>query len=253
MWNQDISGTSAPAQAAVTGLALALARRLRRGRGAVRAAGRSRRQHRPGPDDPGVRRHRQRLLLRPAEQHVHHSVTYSAPPGQPALPQPVIAASYGRLGYDDLSKQLSFAGVLDPATQTAIEPPSPSARATAGQCRGRPTATFTPASMTNIYPGAALVIDTGAAQETVIVAAATATSFTANTTSAHNGTGTPFPITSDPRLTAAVASLAAASQQAVARSSPPTRNSPRCTPPTSPPPTRCRTSGQPCWPASCRS
>ena len=49
------------------------------------------------------------------------SVPYSAPPGQPALPQPVIAASNGQLSYDDLSKQLSFAGVLDAAAQAAID------------------------------------------------------------------------------------------------------------------------------------
>ena len=49
------------------------------------------------------------------------SVPYSSPPGQPTLPQPVIAASAGRLSYDDLSKQLSFAGVLDAAAQSAID------------------------------------------------------------------------------------------------------------------------------------
>ena len=49
------------------------------------------------------------------------SVPYSAPPGQPALPQPVIAASNGQLSYNDLSKQLTFAGVLDAAAQATID------------------------------------------------------------------------------------------------------------------------------------
>ena len=76
--------------------------------------------------------------------------------------------------------------------------------------------TFTPASMANIYPGAALLIDAGPAQETVIVASTTAASFTADTTQAHDGTAAPFPIVSDPALTDGIARLAAASQQAVA-------------------------------------
>ena len=70
--------------------------------------------------------------------------------------------------------------------------------------------------MANIYPGAALVIDTGTAQETVIVTGTTATNFTANTSSAHDGTGTPFPIVSDPLLAGGGRQLEAASQQAVA-------------------------------------
>ena len=41
------------------------------------------------------------------------SVGYSTPAGVSALPAQVITASTGRLSYDDLAKQLTFAGVLD--------------------------------------------------------------------------------------------------------------------------------------------
>src|SRR5207302_928124 len=98
------------------------------------------------------------------------------------LPQPVIDASTGRLSYDDLRKQLSFSGVLDAATQTMIANVITvnTTDSTDKVAAGNPT-TFTPAAMNNIYPGAALVIDNGAAQETVIVTATTATSFVVNT------------------------------------------------------------------------
>ena len=217
MWNQDISGTSAPPPTDITGLAFALRADFAAVDAAVHPPGRSRWQHRAGPDDPRVRQHRQRLLLRPAEQHVHHiGRPIRVRPASPALPKPVIDASSGRLSYDDLGKQLSFAGVLDAATQAAID-----AAITVDTTDGTDNVaagdgvSFTPASMTNIYPGSALVIDSGAAQETVIVTATTATGFTANTVHAHNGTATPFPITSSPALAAAISSLAAANQQAV--------------------------------------
>jgi hypothetical protein len=58
------------------------------------------------------------------------------------------------------------------------------------------TVTFTPSSMSNIAVGSALVIDAGAAQETVTLTAITATSFTAVTTKPHDGTTTPFAIVS---------------------------------------------------------
>jgi Neuraminidase-like domain/Putative peptidoglycan binding domain/Salmonella virulence plasmid 28.1kDa A protein len=54
--------------------------------------------------------------------------------------------------------------------------------------------TFTPLSMANIQMGSVLAIDTGALAETVTVTAVTATTFSAVTTKAHNGTVTPFPI-----------------------------------------------------------
>lgn len=64
------------------------------------------------------------------------------------------------------------------------------------------TRTFTPAAMSGTLQGVAwsiqfgsvLVLDSGASQETVLVTAVTATTFTCVTTKAHNGTGTPFNI-----------------------------------------------------------
>jgi hypothetical protein len=217
MWNQDISGISAPAQADVTGLAFA----LRADFAAVEA------QFTLQDDPDGSTAQNLMSLVYGSTASAFFfgllngtfttAVPYAAPPGQPALPQAVIAASDGQLGYNDLSKQLSFSGVLDPAAQSAVDAVIiVSTTDSADNVPAGSAVSFTPASMTNIYPGAALVIDTGAAQETVIVTSVTSTSFTANTASAHNGTGSPFPITSDPRLPAALASLEAASQQAVA-------------------------------------
>lgn len=54
--------------------------------------------------------------------------------------------------------------------------------------------TLTPASMENISPGSMLVLDTGDAQEVVLVIATTATTFTTVTQKPHNGKTTPFPI-----------------------------------------------------------
>ena len=216
MWNQDISGTSAPSPTDITGLAFA----LRADFAAVDAAFTLQ-------DDPdgSIAQGLMTLVYGNTASGFFFgllnntfttSVPYSGPPGLSSLPQPVIDASSGRLSYDDLGKQLSFAGVLDATTQAAID-----AAITVDTTDGTDNVaagdgvSFTPASMTDIYPGSALVIDSGAAQETVIVTATTATSFTANTVHAHNGTVTPFPITSSPALAAAISSLAAANQQAV--------------------------------------
>lgn len=62
------------------------------------------------------------------------------------------------------------------------------------------TRTFTPVAMSgttlgvpwSIQAGSVLVLDSGASAETVVVSAVTSTTFTAVTTKAHNGTGTPF-------------------------------------------------------------
>ena len=217
MWNQDLTGTSAPPQADVTGLASA----LRADFAAVEAQFTLQ-------DDPdgSIAQNLMSLVYGSSASAFFFgllngtfttSVLYSAPPGQPVLPGQVITASGGRLSYNDLTRQLSFSGVLDSAGQNAIE--GVITVGTTDSADNVPAGTavsFTPAAMTNIYPGAALVIDTGAIQETVVVTGITATSFTANTVMAHDGTSTPFPITSDPRLPDAVASLEAASQQAVA-------------------------------------
>jgi hypothetical protein len=49
-------------------------------------------------------------------------------------------------------------------------------------------ATITPSSMTNIVVGASLVVDSGASQETVVVTATTATTFTATFANTHSST-----------------------------------------------------------------
>jgi Neuraminidase-like domain/Putative peptidoglycan binding domain/Salmonella virulence plasmid 28.1kDa A protein len=60
------------------------------------------------------------------------------------------------------------------------------------------SASFTPASMTNIGVNSKLVLDSGPAQEVVTVTATTTNTFTALTVNAHNGSSTPFPIVDYP-------------------------------------------------------
>lgn len=48
--------------------------------------------------------------------------------------------------------------------------------------------TVTPAAMTNIFAGTQLLVDVGAAQETVVVTATTSTTFTATFANTHSGT-----------------------------------------------------------------
>ena len=122
----------------------------------------------------------------------------------PTLPQKVIDLSGGRLSYNNLSKQLGFAGVLDTPTLKALTTAiAVSTTDSTDNVAAGGAVVFTPAAMTNIYPASVLVIDSGAAQETVVVALTTATSFTTTTTQAHNGTATPIAIVSDPTLSTA--------------------------------------------------
>ncbi len=121
MWNQDISGDSAPSLADLTGLVLALTGDF----AAVEA------EFAISDDPDGTIAEGLMTLVYGAAASgfffgllnatMTTSVSYSAPPGDPVLPQAVTDASSGRLGYDDLRKQLSFGGVLDAATQTAID------------------------------------------------------------------------------------------------------------------------------------
>jgi len=134
----------------------------------------------------------------------------------PVLPQPVLDASDGLLAYDDTAKTLSVSGLLTGAAEAAIAAAAAVSTSDSADNVAAGEVTLTPASMTNIAPGAVLVIDSGAAQETVVVASVTATTFTTTTALPHDGSSTPFPIVSDPSLPAALAALAAASQQAVA-------------------------------------
>ena len=49
------------------------------------------------------------------------TVPYSTPPGQSGLPAAVVTAAGRQLSYSGLTEQLSYAGVLDAATQAAID------------------------------------------------------------------------------------------------------------------------------------
>ncbi len=133
-----------------------------------------------------------------------------------ALPQPAIDAAHGQLSYDPVNKQLAFSGVLDAATQAAIVAAlAVSTTDKTDNLAAGADQTLTPEAMTNIVVNAALLLDTGAAQEAIVVSAATSTTFTASLTNAHNGTTTPFAIVNDPGLPAAISALALANQQAV--------------------------------------
>lgn len=118
LWNQDISGTSAPADAAVT----ALARTLRTDFAAIES------QFALVSDPNGNIAKALMALVYGADaagfffglldNTLASTVAYANP--QPALAQAVIDAAGGRLSYDDLRKQLTFSGVLDSATLAAL-------------------------------------------------------------------------------------------------------------------------------------
>jgi Neuraminidase-like domain/FHA domain/Salmonella virulence plasmid 28.1kDa A protein len=122
IWNADISGTSAPPLANVTGLAFALAADF----AAVQV------QFAPQQVDPtgSIALNLMTLVYGAAASTTFFgllngtyttSTGYSTPAGVATLPQPVIDASGGRLSYDNLAKQLTFGGVLDAGTQAAID------------------------------------------------------------------------------------------------------------------------------------
>ncbi|HEX5271715.1 MAG TPA: neuraminidase-like domain-containing protein [Gemmataceae bacterium] len=119
LWNQDVSGKSAPAASDVTGLA----RTLRADFAAVEA------QFTLVNDPNGDIARAMMGLVYDApttdfffgllNNTLTNSVNYSSPQG--ALPQPVLDASAGRLSYDDFRKQLTFRGALDAATLAALQ------------------------------------------------------------------------------------------------------------------------------------
>ena len=119
MWNQDISGNSAPSTEAVTSLALDL-----------RAAFAAVEAQFTLVDDPdgSIAKQMMGLVYDSAATDFFFGLlnntfitSVACAAGKPILAQPIADASSGRLSYDDLRKQLSFAGVLDPATQAAID------------------------------------------------------------------------------------------------------------------------------------
>jgi hypothetical protein len=118
MWNQDISGRSAPGIVEITGLA----RTLRADFAAVDTQFALK-------DDPdgGIAKGLMALVYGSnatdfffglLNNTLVTSVAYDNP--QPTLAKPIIAASNARLAYDDLRKLLTYAGVLDGKTENAI-------------------------------------------------------------------------------------------------------------------------------------
>ncbi len=212
IWNQDISGTSAPSIADITTLATTLC--------ADFAGVES--QFALESDPTGtIAQGLMALVYGPTATDFFFgllnatyvtTVPYSYL--SPTLPQGVIAASDSLLSYDNVNKLLGFAGVLETAMQTAIVAAA-TVNTTDKDNLAAGNVTFTPASMANIQVGTVLSVDTGAAKESVVVNAVTTTTFSATTTQAHNGTTTAFPIVNDPSFPAALAKLAAVNAQSV--------------------------------------
>jgi hypothetical protein len=213
-WNEDISGTLAPQPADIAALAL----QLRKDFAAVEAT--FARQ-----DDPSgaIAQSLMALVYGASDTAFFFSLvsgSYTASVGfadaSPVLPQNVLASYGGRLSYDDQNKLLTATGYLDPTTQAAIKAALAVGTTDRTDKVGPGTGlTLTPLSMTNIVPGAVLLIDSGANAELVVVSAVSPTGFTANLALAHDGTVTAFPIVNDPSLPAAIDALGLANQQAV--------------------------------------
>ena len=121
-----------------------------------------------------------------------------------------------KLSYDDQNKLLTATGYLDPTTQAAIKAAlAVGTTDTIDKVGPGAGLALTPLSMTNIVPGAVLLIDSGVNAELIVVFQVTANSFTADLAFAHDGTGTPFAIVNDPGLPAAIDALGLANQQVV--------------------------------------
>lgn len=114
MWNQDISGKSAPAQSVIN----SLARTLRSDFSTINTQFAIQ-------DDPDGTIANSLMVLAYGQDAtdyffglLNNTITFSVPYGnpQPTLPQALVGASNGRLSYDDFRKQLTFAGFLDSGT-----------------------------------------------------------------------------------------------------------------------------------------
>lgn len=212
IWNQDISGTSAPPISDITTLAATLC--------ADFAAVESQFALQSDPDGTIAQGLMALVYGSQATDFFFGllnatyitSVPFSY--ASPTLPQGLIDASSGLLSYDNVNKLLGFAGVLESATQNAIAAAA-TVNTTDKDNLAPGNVTFTPASMANIQVGTVLLIDTGAPQETVVVTVVTPTTFSAIATQAHNGATTAFPIVNDPSFPAALANLAVVNAQSV--------------------------------------
>ena len=119
MWNQDVSGTSAPPDSDITNLAAS----LRANFAAVES------QFTLVDDPSGAIAHGLMAMVYGSAATDFFfgllngtqttSADYSSATG--AVPQAIVDASGGRLSYDDLRKQVGYAGVLDAATESAID------------------------------------------------------------------------------------------------------------------------------------
>jgi peptidoglycan hydrolase-like protein with peptidoglycan-binding domain len=214
IWNEDISGSLAPGAGAIGALAL----KLRADFAAVTAT-----FARKADPDGSIAQTLMALVYGAADTAFFFSLVngtyltttpfaYTAS----ALPWTAIDASGGRLSYDPAGKQLTVSGVLDAATQAAIKAAlAVNTTDNTDNVGAGEDEALTPAAMTNIVANAALLLDTGAAQETVVVSGTSATTFTATLANPHNGTAAAFAIVTDPGLPAAIDALALANQQAV--------------------------------------
>jgi hypothetical protein len=214
IWNEDDSGALAPQAADVESLALT----LRKDFAAVEAT-----FARKDDPDGSIAQGLMALVYGAADAAFFFGLlaeTYQATVpfanAAPTLSPAALAASGGRLIYDDQNKLLSARGYLDPPTQAAIKAALAVATVDASDNANPGVVALTPATMTNIAPGLSLLIDAGAKAELVVVQSTTATTFTVNLALAHSGAPTPFPIVNDPSVPAAVDALALANQQAVA-------------------------------------
>lgn len=118
IWNQDLSGKSAPAESEMTGFARTLRGTLSAIEGEFAVV-----------DDPDGSIARARMALVYGddatdlffgllENTLVTAVEYDH--AQATLEQPILDAAPGRIGYDDFRKQLSYTGVLTPDTRDAL-------------------------------------------------------------------------------------------------------------------------------------
>ncbi|QGM47133.1 hypothetical protein H2LOC_016335 [Methylocystis heyeri] len=215
VWNEDISGALAPKPSDVAALAL----KLRKDFAAVEAT-----FARKDDPDGSIAQTLMAQVYGASDTAFFFSLVggsyrTSAPFANPApvLSQSAIAASGGRLSYDDQNKLLIATGYLDSATAAAIKAAlAVNTADNADKTAPGAGVTLTPHAMTNVAAGSALLLDTGAQAELVVVTSTTATTFTADLLLPHDGTAAPFAIVDDPSLTAAVDALALANEQVVA-------------------------------------
>jgi hypothetical protein len=151
IWNQDISGTLAPAQSPIAALCFA----LRADFAAIEAQF-------VLQDDPdgSIAQSLMALVYPPAVTDfffglLNNTFSVSVPfaYASPSLPQPVIAASGDLLEYDSTALQLTFSGLLTNATEAAIAAAATINTTDTTDNLAAGAVTLAPVSMANIVPG----------------------------------------------------------------------------------------------------